>query len=127
MRDIQHRFDITDHDATGPVADELVVALPLSRIAGQLLSPDRYIVVTQESLGGRGATKIPNVCEPSAWSALSSPTCSYAKVCGSISDSRYVELSGLRCDRLSAGSSPSTAWAFVPRDHFLTVRDSGLR
>lgn len=63
VRDIQQRFNITDHDATGPVADELVVALPLSRIAGQLLSPDRYIVVTQESPGGRGATKIPNVCE----------------------------------------------------------------
>lgn len=60
-RDIQRRFDITDHDATGPVADELLVALPLSRIAGQLI-PDSYVVVTQESLGGRASIKVPNLC-----------------------------------------------------------------
>lgn len=63
VRDIQQRFSITDHDATGPVADELVVALPVSRTAGQLIPRDAYIVVTQESAGGHGATKIPNVCE----------------------------------------------------------------
>lgn len=62
VRDIQARFDITDHDATGPVADELVVALPLSRMAGRLVQADNYIVVTQESEGGPGAVKIPNVC-----------------------------------------------------------------
>lgn len=63
VRDIQARFNITDHDATGPVADELVVALPLSRVAGQLIPADVYVVVTQETPGGRGSAKIPNVCE----------------------------------------------------------------
>lgn len=63
VRQIQERFNIADHDATGPVADELVVALPLSRVGGQLMPADTYIVVTQESPGGLGAAKIPNVCE----------------------------------------------------------------
>lgn len=62
-RDIQSRFDLTDRDATGPMADELVVALPLSRVAGRLMPGDSYIVVTQESRGGRGSSKIPNVCD----------------------------------------------------------------
>lgn len=63
VRDIQAQFKLTDHDATGPVADELVVALPLSRTRGQLMPQDTYIVVTQESPGGKGSVKIPNVCE----------------------------------------------------------------
>ena len=61
VREIQARFEITDHDATGPVADELVVALPLSRKAGRLVL-DEFVVVTEESEGGPGARKIPNVC-----------------------------------------------------------------
>lgn len=63
VRQIQQRFNITDHDASGPVADELVVALPLSRVTGQLFPSDTFIVVTEESAGGRGAHRIPNVCE----------------------------------------------------------------
>lgn len=52
-REIQRRFDLTDSGATGPVADELIVALPLSPTSGSLLPSDTYIVVTQESSRGR--------------------------------------------------------------------------
>ena len=57
VRDIPRRFQITDIDATGPVADELVVAIPLSSGVGPLIPEDKFIVVTEESKGGRGSRR----------------------------------------------------------------------
>lgn len=62
VRVIRSKFSATDIDATDPSADELLVALVISRTSGLLL-PDKHVVVTEESKGGRGSSKVPNICE----------------------------------------------------------------
>jgi hypothetical protein len=66
VRRIRAKFVLTDVEAVDPSADEILVALALSlreRARPELFTDLEFLVVTEESKGGRGAAKIRNVCE----------------------------------------------------------------